>query len=142
MVTFNACEGNKSLEKKLKSKIISALRRLWCFSSDRTKAKRKNKMVGFALYICDGCQKGSKKVSVDHILPVVPVYGWDDWDGFITRLFCGTEGLQILCKGCHKKKTDKENEQRRQLEAINDTHKGESSHAFQMVHHPFPKAFA
>lgn len=48
-------------------------------------------------------------VQVDHIVPIVaPDVGWVNLDSFAERLFCPTEGLQILCKPCHKLKTDSE----------------------------------
>lgn len=48
-------------------------------------------------------------VVVDHIEPVVPVSGFVSWDDVISRLFCDVEGLQVLCKECHKVKTKEEN---------------------------------
>lgn len=62
-------------------------------------------------YKCNGCKKDfpSKEVEVDHIKPVVdPVKGFVSWDEFISRLYCKVSNLQVLCKTCHKKKTDKE----------------------------------
>lgn len=53
------------------------------------------------------------KIKIDHIEPIVPLSGWDSWDGFINRLFCKAEGFQILCQECHKIKTDEENTERR-----------------------------
>lgn len=45
-------------------------------------------------------------VFVDHIEPVVdPVQGFKGWDLVIERMFVEKEGLQILCKECHLKKT-------------------------------------
>lgn len=62
-------------------------------------------------YECNKC-KGhfpNKEVQVDHILPVVcPKKGFESWDIFITRLFCSSDNLQVLCKGCHEIKTKKE----------------------------------
>lgn len=58
-------------------------------------------------YRCSDCEKEytSTNVQIDHIDPVVPVTGFTTWDSFIERLFCEKEGLQVLCKDCHKKKT-------------------------------------
>lgn len=65
-------------------------------------------------YMCSNCKGivGSKQFNVDHVKPVIPLKGFDSWDGFITRLFCPKSGLQILCKPCHKEKTNKENKKR------------------------------
>lgn len=69
------------------------------------------------LYRCNKCTGsfGRKMVRVDHISPIVdPVVGFTTWDDYINRLFCPAEGLQILCKPCHKEKTAAERKQRRQ----------------------------
>ena len=48
-------------------------------------------------------------VQVDHINPVVdPKKGFVSWDVYITRMFCEIEGLQVMCKPCHKEKTAQE----------------------------------
>jgi 5-methylcytosine-specific restriction endonuclease McrA len=68
-------------------------------------------------YKCRHCNKihSRSEIQVDHVKPVVPVTGWDDWAGFIERLFCGAEDLQILCKPCHGIKSKAENAIRRQV---------------------------
>jgi 5-methylcytosine-specific restriction endonuclease McrA len=75
--------------------------------------------VGFH-HRCAEC-KGefpSKEVQVDHISPIVdPYYGFIDFDSFIKRLFCSVHNLQVLCKACHKIKTDKENNKRKKSNA-------------------------
>jgi len=74
-------------------------------------------------YLCAGYGKRSHKVSlsitekkakvnnvfVDHIDPVIdPEKGFESWDRVIERMFCETEGLQVLCRACHKEKTSDE----------------------------------
>lgn len=54
---------------------------------------------------CCGKWYNRKEVAVDHIIPVVPLAGFDSWDGYLERLFCEVEGLQVLCKGCHAAKS-------------------------------------
>lgn len=54
-----------------------------------------------------------KEVEVNHIVPVVPVEGFDSWDGVISRMFCEKDGLEVLCKPCHKAVTKQENELRK-----------------------------
>lgn len=74
-------------------------------------------------YKCAACQKlfPNKEVRVDHILPVVdPATGFTTWDDYIDRMFCGPEGLQILCKPCHKIKTQAENASRREAKGSNN----------------------
>ena len=54
-----------------------------------------------------------QEVERDHIEPMVPVTGWDSWDGYINRwMNCGPEGIQTLCKACHKVKSDAEKVER------------------------------
>jgi len=58
-------------------------------------------------FLCAHCQGEfpASKVQVDHIKPI----GFDKtWDEFIDGLFCEKENLQVLCKPCHKKKTQQE----------------------------------
>lgn len=51
-------------------------------------------------------------VEIDHIVPIRNREGFKDWNSFIELLFCRKEGLQILCKVCHKNKTNQEKEDR------------------------------
>lgn len=80
----------------------------------RVRNPRTNRIA--KMYRCADCAElfGAKELAIDHIEPVVPVTGWDSWDEVINRMFCGPEGFQVLCKtGCHKKKSDAENEERK-----------------------------
>lgn len=60
---------------------------------------------------CNSChgQFPQKDVEVNHKVPVVPVAGFDSWDQVIERLFCEKDGLEVLCKPCHKIITAQEN---------------------------------
>lgn len=71
--------------------------------------------VTYGKYRCADCSDSfdRQNVQIDHISPVVPVTGFDTWDGYIHRLFVGTDGLQILCKSCHENKSAIENKERR-----------------------------
>jgi 5-methylcytosine-specific restriction endonuclease McrA len=69
-------------------------------------------------YWCAKCKKvfSRKGVSLDHIKPVVdPKKGWQGFDEFIRRMFCGIEGFQVICQECHNVKTQKENKVRKEL---------------------------
>ena len=57
------------------------------------------------LHRCVKCEElfPQNQIQADHINPIVPVTGFTTWDEVITNLFCELDGLQALCKGCHKK---------------------------------------
>lgn len=63
-------------------------------------------------YQCAGCEQwwSAKDVEVDHIDPAGSLKDYDDLPGFVSRMFCEEDGLQVLCKECHREKTyaDKE----------------------------------
>jgi hypothetical protein len=54
-----------------------------------------------------------KEVEVNHITPVVPLTGFDSWDGVIERMFCEKHELEVLCKPCHSEISKKENSERK-----------------------------
>lgn len=82
---------------------------------------KKKARVARGIYLCAGYstpphevpltlppKQGKKRVpniEVDHIVPVIPKEGFTSWDNVILRMFCEKEGLQILCKDCHERKT-------------------------------------
>lgn len=59
-------------------------------------------------YQCSICKKlyPSKEVEVDHIIPLMK--DAKNWDDVVRNMFCATEQLQVLCKTCHKAKTNEE----------------------------------
>jgi 5-methylcytosine-specific restriction endonuclease McrA len=60
---------------------------------------------------CEVCGnwESSSKMAVDHIDPVVSVNeGFQDWNEFISRLWCERKNLQRICDTCHDKKTAEE----------------------------------
>lgn len=76
-------------------------------------------------YKCASCQKDYKKeprkrtITVDHIQPVKDPSKPNAFQDalisctcgvceYLRRMFCPVEGLQVLCKDCHDKKTKKE----------------------------------
>lgn len=70
------------------------------------------------LYKCFQCglEFNSNQIQVDHIIPVIPLNIPSKYlsiDEIIDRLYCGEEGLQILCKSHHKLKSESENETRK-----------------------------
>lgn len=108
----NAIEDEREI-RVLKNWLVHKLRRISYMWFHRKAAMSKAR-ISRGKYKCAMCGGifGPKEINVDHILPVVPVTGWDNWDGFINRLFCKEEGYQIICKPDHDKKTQNENEGR------------------------------
>ena len=97
--------------------IRSALRqksRWWKpISQAKLAAKRKykgpNKRQKFE-YQCNVCKDWypDKEINVDHIIPAGTLRCANDLPGFVERLFCEVDNLQVLCQGCHNKKTQDE----------------------------------
>ena len=98
----------------LKSYVVGVLRRASYRNPQRTIVMRRAN-IKRGVYQCEACERITERkgVAVDHVDPVIPVTGWEGWDSFISRLFCGPAGLQVLCNPCHKDKTKEENAQRR-----------------------------
>lgn len=61
-------------------------------------------------YQCNSCKKwfAEKNINVDHVLPAGSLNCANDLPGFVERLFCETDNLQVLCSGCHNTKTQNE----------------------------------
>lgn len=57
--------------------------------------------------ICKGWFK-TKEVSVDHIVPAGSLKSYEDLPGFVERLLCEADNLQVACSECHSKKTKEE----------------------------------
>lgn len=61
-------------------------------------------------YQCNQCKLWfpEKKINVDHIEPVGALNSSADLPGFVERLFCEIDNLQVLCESCHNVKTKNE----------------------------------
>ena len=94
--------------------IRSALRqksRWWkpitqCKMKARRSYEGPNKRQRFE-YQCAQCLNffPEKKINVDHIIPAGTLRCADDLPGFVERLFCEEDNLQVLCEDCHDVKT-------------------------------------
>lgn len=85
----------------------------------KTKIAARRTYVGVAHkqkyeYQCARCEKWfpDKEVQVDHIIPVGSLKCYDDLAPFLRRL-TPEEGFQVLCKNCHKIKTQREKNERK-----------------------------
>lgn len=102
------------MNEPLKKFLVSQLRRIsWKWSAYAEAKKRQR--VSYGHYLCQGCGNiyRAKETQLDHINPVVPISGWDGLEPYVERLFCEPDQLQVLCLGCHSKKTLEENQRRR-----------------------------
>lgn len=104
------------------SSIRSALRqksRWWKpLAEAKTLARRPFRGVGKRQkweYQCKHCKEwfAEKEIAVDHIEEAGSLKDFDDLPGFVKRLFCEVDGLQILCnkrsdgkESCHTIKTN------------------------------------
>jgi hypothetical protein len=104
-------------------KIKKHLRRLSYQRKEYSQAKNRAK-VDAAIFKCEQCGQlmydGKSQKSfdnnaqkydnliwetpeLDHKLEVIDVEkGWQGWDVYIERLFCGPDDLVVLCKACHQ----------------------------------------
>ena len=117
--------GGEWTDSRFRSFVTSALRaasRRWPPKNKALKeafvGRKENKKTGkLAMhYKFAKCKKHfvAADVQVDHILPVVSTAeGFVSWDDFIDRIFCEIENLQVMCKPCHKVKTDEEKAERK-----------------------------
>lgn len=80
---------------------------MWLWYSDSRKEALANAKIGKAVFGCSACGAATKKPEVDHIVPAGSLKCAADLPGFVSRLFCGTEGLAVLCRECHAVKTYK-----------------------------------
>jgi len=102
------------IDPKRRMAIRAALRKLWLWSPERTEALRrargKPKSWG---WLCAQCNQFTQKPQVDHIVPVGPTPGAKGsegvtWEAFLDRLFCGADGLRVVCGPCHLQITDEQ----------------------------------
>jgi 5-methylcytosine-specific restriction endonuclease McrA len=61
-------------------------------------------------YQCNTCKQWfpDKKINVDHIVGAGSLNCAADLPGFVERLFCEQDNLQVLCEVCHNEKTQLE----------------------------------
>ena len=96
----------------LRSGLRSMSRRYPAIYESLARAKRpykgpgpnKRQKVCYECAVCGGLFSGSE-VAVDHRIDCGALKSWGDVQGFMERLFCSTEGLDVLCHADHDAKT-------------------------------------
>lgn len=94
----------------IRSALREKSRRWWPIFETLKQARRPSKSRNKRLkweFQCAKCHGwfAQKEVSVDHILPCGRLSSYEDLAGFVKRLFCEKDGLQVLCRICHDRKT-------------------------------------
>ena len=93
-----------------------ALAKMWLWYPPRKEFKDAAEGVD-GLYGCIQCAGRFPRsyVEVDHIVPAIPVEAVGmSWDEKINGRLDYPTNWRIVCKGCHKAKTKRENEKRRE----------------------------
>ena len=77
-----------------------------CKLEARRPYKGPNKRQKFE-YECNNCHRWfpEKSINVDHIIGAGSLNCGADLPGFVDRLFCEQDNLQVLCEKCHDAKT-------------------------------------
>ena len=77
---------------------------------DYKSGPRKGEGKTVKMYTCAICKEDHRAVDVqvDHIKPAGSLKTHEDLVTFVPNLFCGLDGLQVLCKTCHDIKTKEE----------------------------------
>lgn len=123
----------KNLDPVLKSYLIRAIRDSFKRSKLYRKVKRSARVERVKLkkdgtpskrpdvyYRCKMCSKlnKEKEIQVDHRDPVTSLHTSVNEltiAGYISKVYCSELNLQVLCKPCHKSKTQAENKIRKQI---------------------------
>lgn len=100
--------------------ILTRARQVWGWSPARREALKKA-LVAPNRWRCSKCGiiVGPKDRDVDHQFPAIdPVKGFQSYDEYFTRLLdVDSDKLDVVCKVCHKEKTNAENKVRRKTKA-------------------------
>lgn len=115
--------GGRYTDAEVMGRIRSALRRAfryWPVAMDaKLRARRPNsdpKSKRRWDYQCAHCKQwwADKEVEVDHINPAGSLKSFADISGWVERLIPeNIDAFQVLCKPCHKEKTNKERKGRK-----------------------------
>ena len=102
---------NKALITFLKNNLRKISAKWGPIWKTKLKARRPHKGPNKRLkyeYQCFKCKKyyPNKNVQVDHIIPVGKFSEAKDMVGYVERLFCCEDDLQVLCTKCHQCKTN------------------------------------
>jgi hypothetical protein len=104
------CSGTKTeawfwsfLRSGLRRKFMSWPANYQCRNTVRRKYEGPNPRQKFE-YLCARCASWfmQKETNVHHKEECGQLKAFSDLPGFVERLFCEPEGLEVICKKCHK----------------------------------------
>jgi hypothetical protein len=96
----------------LEAKIKAALRKLSLQWPAIGECRRRAKIATHQ-FKCEHCGEIVDRVEINHKESVIdPEDGFLSFDIYIARLFVPAEGLEAICKNCHKKVSDEERNKR------------------------------
>lgn len=110
--------SKEEYEKRLKKMILAGLGKIWVFWPPRLAVKARCKDPSRAgWWVCEQCKQSREKIEIDHIIPCIkPSEGFKTWDEYIaSRFVYDPKLLQGLCHDCHRIKSKKENQERRDV---------------------------
>ena len=115
------------MDTKLKTAIFTNLRRIHRNYDQISKKALKDAQVAPATHKCAYCgvwtYSGKKspqklnmelpegvelkfsKTKIDHIRPIIGVEGFQDWELYVTSMFCEIDNYAVCCKACHDSKS-------------------------------------
>ena len=125
--------GNKKAKDLTKEEwIMKQLRRIsgmWPAKNEALNRAKEKVQIGFykngnpeykVMYKCYICQQvhPRENTQVDHVIPVIAIEGFNDWNEYIDSLFCSVDNLKAVCKQCHKQKSKEEAAKRKVARSI------------------------
>lgn len=100
-------------QRTLKSRLISAIAKVWMWWEPRQEVKNRCK-IRTGWWKCETCKRETERLEIDHIEPVIlPKDGFIDWNTYIASKFVTSDKLRGICRECHQQKTKEENKVRR-----------------------------
>ncbi len=104
------------LNSKDQTRLRSKIRQVWSWSVVHKETKERAR-IRRGWSTCNLCkfETPASNINVDHIVPFTPVEGFKsllDWGPALVRMF-DPSNHHVVCKPCHKVKTDAENKERR-----------------------------
>src|ERR1700677_103259 len=104
---YSLLEKNPIAFEKFQHNFALAILRRGSYKWPAKNAVKTAARIERGMYKCSSCLNcyGPKEIEIDHIIPVIPVTGFDNFNEYIKRLYCSSNDLQVLCKLCHSNKT-------------------------------------